>query len=222
MKNKTLPVVIGIILLLAIGGGAYVLKGKKSASPAPVLQTDSTDTASSEHKSLKDLLMANVPQTCTYVDQTEGSDTRGTTYIAGGKIRSDSDSIINDKTMSTHMIVDGNTSYTWTDGQNTGFKMTLNSEDFEKDESVGATTNPPTGRQTVNFNKVIDYKCGNWKVDNSMFTPPADISFTDFSTMVKPKGNSTSTPQGNSNSCSACDNLTDEAKTNCRTALKCD
>lgn len=223
MKNKSLPVIIGIILLLLIGGGAFVFMGKKSVpvNPSVQTQTDSLGSVSTQ-SSLKDLLLGGKAQTCTYTDKLEGSDITGTSYMASGKMRSDFDSVINGKTMSTHMIMDGNTSYTWTDGQATGFKMTINPDDLEKDESVDANTNSSAGRQSVDVNKVIDYKCGNWTVDNSLFIPPSDIKFTDFSTMMKPQTDISSAPQVPFNNCGICENQPEESKQACRTALKCD
>lgn len=195
--------------------------GKKSASLPASVQTDDSIPPSPNQTSLKDLLLAGKAQTCAYSDKLEGSDISGKSYITNGKMRNDIDSKVNDKTMSTHMIMDGNTSFTWVDGQKTGFKMTVNPKDFEKDESDTETANPPNGGQSVDINKVIDYKCKNWKADNSFFVPPPDIQFTDFSSVMKPKSVTASDPQS-ANPCGACDNLPDEAKQGCRTALKCD
>lgn len=217
--NKNLAVVIGVILLVAIGGGAYMLKGKSSTTaPSTSSASPKSETAL---KSLKDLLLSGIPQKCTFTDKTENAEMDGVTYVSGGKMRGDFNSKTEGKMVTTHMIADGKTNYMWTSDQKTGIKMMFDPKSTETKESGQSTGQPQAGTETnggVDLNKNQSYNCSPWGVDNSMFTPPADIKFTDYSAMFAPTGKAGT---GVNPGCSACDSLEGDTKAQCKTALKC-
>lgn len=224
--NKTVLIVVAIVILLLLGGGAYVAMSKKTspgdsnnANPQTGVNTYAQPTSSSVQKSLKDLLLAGATEKCTYTDKLSSADISGTTYVSGGKVRTDYTTTTSETTVAGHMIVDGTTSYVWTDGQQTGFMMKFD---------PGKTA--PTGgagerQQSVDPNKTMNYNCTVWALDNSVFTPPTEVKFTDYSSiMIPPKGNgNTTTPSASDNSqaCSACNYLSGDQKTQCLTSLKC-
>ncbi|QQG41301.1 MAG: hypothetical protein HYV90_03965 [Candidatus Woesebacteria bacterium] len=207
MKNKAAIAVV-VILLLGIAGYFYFSKSKNVETASGI---------SSGVKSLKELLASGVPQKCTFASDDESGKTEGTSYIAGGKVRADFTSTLNGKTTVSHMISDNKTSYIWTDDDKNGFKMTV------PDSDTKATTAPVTGEAAqaseVDLNQKSDYKCSAWIPDNSMFTPPADVKFTDFSEMFKPSP--AANGSGSSQQCSICDSLTGDDKTSCLSALNC-
>lgn len=222
--NKNILIIFGIIALLLLGVGGYVLMSKKAVPTTPNTvsqQTETTpseqQTASSNQKSMKDLLLAGVSQKCTYKDKLDNVDMSGTAYVASGKMRTDFTSTTSGKTMTGHMIVDGTTSYTWIDGQTSGFKMK-----FDPNQTTPSTTTDQK-QQSVDPNKAIDYSCSVWVVDGAQFTPPSNVNFTDYSSIVTPPTGGTTTPStsGSSAACSACNSLSGEQKTQCLTALKC-
>ncbi len=208
MKNKAVIAVV-VILLLGVGGYFYFNKSRNVETAGGI---------SSGVKSLKELLASGVPQKCTFASDDESGKTEGTSYIAGGKVRADFTSTINAKTTVSHMISDNKTSYIWTDGDKTGFKMTITETD------TNATDSPVTGETASQGNEAdldqkSDYKCSVWVPDNSMFTPPADVKFTDFSEMFKPSP--ATSGSGSSQQCSICDSLKGDDKTSCLSALNC-
>ena len=166
---------------------------------------------STGQKSLKDLLFSNIAQKCDFKDKLDEIDMQGTTYVAGGKFRSDFTSRAGETTTNGHMIYADKTSYVWTEGELTGFKMHYDPEEVEATQSSNT-------QQSVDPNKTIDYSCSVWLPSNSTFTPPANIKFTEYTVPVTPQTQS----QENQTSCSVCDSLSGEQKTQCRTALKCD
>lgn len=208
-------IVIGaIVLLLLVGGGAYMMMNKNSTttpSPIDTSPTTTSETPSTSMKSLKDLLTSGVAQKCTFSDNTQTGNMDGTTYITTGKMRGDFNSTVSGKTTGTHMIVDGKTSYMWVDGQTTGFKMSFDPQSVD--------TKAPS-EQAIDMNKTLDYNCSPWAVDNSLFTTPTGVKFTDFSTLTVPSVAQT-TPGQQNNNCSACNSLSGDAKTQCLTALNC-
>lgn len=214
MNKKVLYAVIAVIVLLLVGGAVFVMSTKNKPATTPSTTTGTVTNKVQEPtkagpKSLKDLLTAGVPQKCTFKDVSDQVNMEGTSYIAGGKMRGDFSTTVEGKTSTGHSIFDGKTSYVWMDGTSTGFKM-------EVDPSVTSTPESST-QQGLDLNKTLDYSCGVWIVDQSLFNPPEDVTFTSFAvpnTSGSPTG-------GNQNLCASCDSLTGDQKTQCLTALKC-
>ena len=169
MKNKGIIIAVVVILLLAAG---YFLMNKKGTSVIP--GTSNTFEASSGPKSLKDLLSAGIAQKCTYSTTDISGSSEGTTFISGGKMRGDFSMMASGKAIKSHMISDGKTSWIWTDGETTGFKMMV--EETSEESSIEGGTD---------WDQKVDYKCSPWVTDGSYFTPPSNVEFTDFSELLK-------------------------------------
>lgn len=199
MSKKVVAIVI-ILLLLLLGGYFYMTKGKRGGTGT------GTETQSSASSSLKDLLTKGVAQSCTFSN--EGS--AGTVYVAGGKMRGDFDSVTEGKTVKSHMIVDGNTSYIWMDGEKTGFKMS-----FDPSAQTTGSAAPAGG---FDANASMNYKCGAWITDSSQFTPPSNVTFTSFDlpSAAPAKAGGTQPSQ-----CSYCSSLTGDDKAQCLSAFNC-
>jgi Na+-transporting methylmalonyl-CoA/oxaloacetate decarboxylase gamma subunit len=214
--NKKIIIAVVVIILLLIGAGAYVMSTSKSKTTPITTSNSQTNnrpepTAQSDQKSLKDILAAGLPQKCTYTDVTDQTSINGTTYIFNGKVRADFTSVVAGKMTTGHTIYDGKTSYIWTDGTTSGFKM-------EIDTSAPSLTGTPTQQQGLDLNKTVDYSCGAWLPDTSLFNPPSDVTFTTFSIPTPGTGNTT---QGKQNLCSSCNSLSGAQKTQCLSVLKC-
>jgi len=205
--NKKLPVIIGAIVILGITAFLLIPKGQNN-SPQPQttqnVQTQETIIPTAQPKSLKDLLSLGKTQSCTFSD---GTNSQTTIFITSNKMRGNFDSTIDGKTVKSHIIVDGQTSYIWMDGQNTGYKMSI-------DKATQDQAN--TQQNQIDLNKQADYNCKDWTVDSSVFNLPTGINFTDLSKLIAPTGTGSNSAQ-----CAACDSLQGEAKTQCKTALKC-
>ncbi|MFA5933431.1 MAG: hypothetical protein WCV81_04110 [Microgenomates group bacterium] len=210
--NKKLPLIIGVIVLLG-GLAAFMLlsKGKnvtpqsQSTQTIPTEQEQETPKPTVQPKSLKDLLALGKTQSCTFTD---GSNSKTSIFFANNKMRGDFEATSEKSVMKTHIIVDGQTSYMWIDGQTMGYKMSV-------DKATAEQTN--TQQNQIDLNKQADYNCKDWTVDSSVFNLPTGINFTDLSKLIAPTG----ADGGNSAQCAACDTLQGEAKTQCKTALKC-
>lgn len=212
--NKRL-IFAAIALILVIGGvvGARVF-GTKTTQQLNSEQNLASDTNNAEENvdtngftsqnvSLKQLLQMGIPQRCAF-KQSGMYASEGLVMISGGKVRGDFQSAVDGQAQATHLIVDGNTSYLWVEGQNTGFKTTFDSNvaDDLKENT------PDTFAQSFDANANLDYKCSPWTVDNSVFVLPSNVSFTDLNSQL-------------SSQCGMCESLTGDSKTQCLTALKC-
>lgn len=188
--NKKLIIAVVVVLVLGVGG--YFFWKSQSAKIPSGLQTG-TET-SSGLKSLKDLIAAGIAQKCTFSTTDESGSSEGTTYVAGGKMRGDFTSVISGKTTKSHMITDGNTNYIWMDGEKTGFKTTIE-ETGETETGDTSVSQDVTSQGGADLNAKADYKCSAWVTDSSMFTPPTNVQFTDFSQMFNPSSLPVNKPQ---------------------------
>src|SRR6185503_5345615 len=151
--------IIGLIAYLALGK-----KNNTDQTSSVESNSQTADTASEASQStatpqsLKSLLAAGTAQKCSFSD----SGSQGTFYVSAGKARGDFTTTASGKTTATHMIVDGQTSYIWMDGQSQGFKMMA-------DASAQANVN---AQQAIDANKPIGYSCSAWSADSSMFVLP--------------------------------------------------
>ena len=129
-------------------------------------------------------------------------------------MRSDFSTVSNGKTTTMHMIIDGKDSYTWLDGMETGFMMSLSTT---KPANVNAQS------QGVDPDKKVDYACQPWIADASLFVVPSDVKFTDYSAMMQGSAGATMNANTNTtmNKCAVCDSLTGDSKTQCKTAMGC-
>jgi len=225
---KIVMVVLVVLIILALAW--YFVAGKKGSDTsvksgqenAGMMQTSNT---SSQPMSMKELMASGKTQKCDFTSQSASSTSQGTVYIGGGKMRGDFSSTAQGKTMATHMINDGTTVYTWVDGMSMAVKMS----------AAAKMTNRPTPSnrtsQSVDQNAKYNYNCSDWTQDNSQFTPPANINFTDMSAMMQQNtttgtsGSGASAGAGTSASmkaqqCAACDGA-GAGKAQCLAMLKC-
>ena len=77
--------------------------------------------------------------------------------------------------------------------------------------------NPSKESQGVDMNKDMNYQCQGWVPDQSLFTPPANIEFRNFSAPVVTGDTTTNTQD----LCDTCNQLTGDQKTQCLSALRC-
>jgi uncharacterized protein YxeA len=208
VNKKVLPIIVVVLLLLL--GGWYFMNSRKTGTPG-----SSITESQGGMKSLKDLLSSGVAQKCTYSSTDESGTNEGVSYISGGKVRGDFSTTISGKVTKSHMITDGKTSYIWTDGEKDGFKMTI--PDATPTSAKTDTSDSEVSTE-ADLDQKMDYKCSAWVVDNSYFTPPTSVTFSDFSQMINP----VAPQQGDTSSqCSYCNGLSGDDKTQCLTALKC-
>lgn len=155
-------------------------------NPADENQPTATPTEQSQSTSLRELLANGQNQKCTFsMSETDKDDnkttTGGTLYISGKRmaeevqITNTGNGGINTNMM---MISDGDKIYTWDPSKKTPGMM------FKMVEPTG-TADGKTQNQNVDLDKKIDMKCSPWGVDESKFTVPTDVKFTDLTELMK-------------------------------------
>jgi hypothetical protein len=228
MGNKVTIGILVVITLILAGAGATWLKNSRSsqstpstmdASSSPVVQE--ADSVESQ-MTLKDLFSASKSQKCTFSDSSSGSS--GTVYLSDGKMRGDFTSSTQGQTVTSHMIVQANTSYVWTDASDQGVKMSY--EKVTQLTSATASAQANGTNMPISLDQKINYQCSAWTLDPAVMTLPTTVKFNDFSSLIpqiKASGSSSGSAKTDikSDACQACDQLSGSAHEQCRKALSC-
>jgi outer membrane lipoprotein-sorting protein len=224
MKNKK-PILIAVtvIILMLLVFAVWKLTNKGSVQntqPSQGQQSQTTqkpneqDTVSSVSGNVFDLIKLGKTLKCTYSMDSQGVTVSGISYISGKNMRGDFESMDpSGNKIQSHMISDGEWVYTWTSATPQGFKMKLSDAESETTPAPNATT-----QNQDFFKNNVDYKCGPWIEDPSLFRLPSDITFTDFSEFTK----NTNT-DNKASMCAACDYAQNEVdKSTCKKQLGCE
>lgn len=221
MNNKVIAAVVGIILVLALLGGGYMLMKKGSApETTPTQQTTPVTQSATEQNvqgTIKSLLSSGRSMQCSFNSSTGSAQVSGTVLVAGGKMRGDFQVAEKDLTANSHLINDSQFVYIWTDNSKMGIKMA-------KDLSQTPSSQPGT-TMGPDMNQSYTYSCQDWSPDSSLFTLPTGVTFTEVAvpktTVPTPPGTSQTPPTMNPY-CSYCTNLpAGPAKTACLTQYNC-
>ncbi len=201
--NKQLFIGIGVIFLLGVG---YFFYSKSSG--IPIYQKSAAGIIKGN---IQDLFAKGTNMQCTFKFDDEKNNTEGNIYLSGKKMRGKFSSKQNEgTTIETNIIRDENYGYTWVEGQEQGTKLKIEtSESISKNEVFALD------------NKKTNYDCKFWNVDNSKFTPPANVKFQDISAQVEKTKKTTD--QLKDTKCDACNSAPSEtAREQCFQALDCD
>ena len=176
--------IIAIVAILAVGGGAYVVtKNKENKKLQPTVEDDFSGaekikTDANAKGSLRSLLALGKNTMCTFTSVVKNSSSSGTVYIASnGDMSGDFTSQTSSGTVTSHMIMKGGTSYVWSGAQ--GAKMNV---------SATEATTASNANQSVDLDAQVDYDCKNWTRDDSKFVVPTNVNFIDIEAMMKGAG----------------------------------
>ena len=113
--------------------------------------------------------------------------------------------MINGKSTNSSMIQDGTYAYFWSGTQGTKMKI----------DTIASASPAATNQQTASLDQKVNTQCASWSVDASMFTSPANVTFTDLNSMMQKQPGSSSAP----NMSSYCAQITDpQSKAACEAA----
>lgn len=203
--------IIGVIVaIIVIAAGAMFLLPKNSTAPtedASDIQSQEDSSGGSMTKgSVKSLMGAGKNITCkmTYPDG-GGS---GTVYVSDKKVRGTFTLVSNGQTMESEMLQDGEYGYFWTGAQGTKFKV----------DATLPTPTPGSNTKNDDLDKEVDLDCSSWSVDNSKFTVPTDVKFTEISASMMQAP--VQSQQMQQNQQSVCNQITDpQDKAACISAM---
>lgn len=172
-KNQKLIIIIVLVLIL-VGAGAYFLMGNKT------VKEGSQGEGGNALTSIKDALSRSVSLECEYTDA-EGKASKA--YIKNGAVRADVSSSNPEEAGS--VILKDKKMYMWTGKE--GFVVTMPDETPE-----GGESDSKVDEQQDLMKDLEEYKdsCKVAVVSDSLFTPPADVKFSDMPNFGAPANNS--------------------------------
>jgi hypothetical protein len=173
--SKKFIIALTVVLLVAAACNKKVQTNSDTKINTKSESSGTQSLSASNNTSLKGLIAAGKAVTCTFSD----NGNTGTVYAAGGKAQTDMTTSSNGQTITAHTLIDGQTSYTWMDGQTTGFKTTLTASAQAKPSSQG-------NGQKVDPDKAMNYNCSAWTVDSNKFIVPVNVQFMEFGSFKIP------------------------------------
>lgn len=159
-----------------------------TAPKTPGVENQAQNSEQNQSSSLRDLLSMGQTQTCTFsttmTDENKvTSTTQATVYISGEKLAEEIQTSSTDKNVGTinmRMISDGTYMYSWdTSKKMPGVKILIPTPGEENQDTQKAQN------ERVDLDQKVDMKCSPWVFDNSKFTLPTDVQFTDLSELMK-------------------------------------
>lgn len=184
---KFLYFIGGASVILAVGGAVafwffsssvevYVPVPEKSAE-LPVAPSEKETVAG--HDTLQSVFALGKTLECSFRTDGEGMVTEGTAFFDNGKLRVDTmyqgTSSVAD---TSSLIISGDSMYTWADTKAGSFAIKMPVSTLK----AGGT---PQRDGEVSLQAKVRYDCKSWRVDGSVFVPPATIKFMDISEMMK-------------------------------------
>lgn len=159
--NKTTAWIIAALVII-VGVVLWATAGDEAEAPT----NGEEEVAEQQKDTLRALLASNTSQECTFSDAE--TDTEGTLYVADGNMRGDFTTQQDGSTVSAHTIVVDETVYTWIEGQEQGFQISLEQ----------ATEGEATAGSQVDFDRPVNYECNATAVSDSRFDLPDNVTFT--------------------------------------------
>lgn len=205
MNTKVIGIIAAIVVI-AFGAWFFTQNnGDSGQTKNDSLSTEAEIQLEQENTSLKELMTRGRDVMCTYDSAESG---KGTIYASKGKARGDFEVTTEGRTSLGHMIADETTGYFWMEGETSGMKMMMNSEaEVNNNENQG-----------VDPNKNYDFRCNSWRADDSVFNPPANVEFREFTIPALPAA-STST-EIDVDPSAICNSLSEPAKSQCFSSIK--
>lgn len=196
LKSGFAPLLIlAILAVLAIGGGAYVMTKNKKAPAGDNTNTQANVKAdqnanenanlgvnaneNAKKGSLRSFLGLGQNMKCTYSSTTkDGVSGSGTFYIgANGDMRGEFETKVGTGApIVNNMIIKGGVSYVWSGTQ--GAKMTIPAEKAKANV-------PEANKGMEQLDAQMDYNCSPWVLDASKFATPTGVNFMDLDALLK-------------------------------------
>lgn len=215
MKKNPL-LIIGLIVV-AIAG--YFFWQKQPASTPTLSGNQETVSAS-----LAQLMAMGQSYSCTFEATDETVTTSGTVYVAGdGRMNGAFLSTgMGDEPITSYVINDGDYYYNWSSDSMEGFQTKI-----EADDTASVGDEPEYSGETADdgsSDAAYDFECAPWRVDNSLFVPPSNITFTDISAQMDAmiEQAPVTTLEETGMDCSVCDQApAGAARSECLLAMGC-
>ena len=183
----TQGIAIGVVLV-AVGASVwYFTQNNLTNRDQAMEMTDETTNTSpdeagrmSESGSIMDLLDRGERVTCEYMTEEDGVEYSGRIYIDGATERySMTGQYVSEGEMVEFgALLNADTMYWWGSSEGEVRGMQMARTDVLDTSVAGEDTIAQQGG--VRIDQHVSYSCSQWTVDESVFTPPSHVSFTDM------------------------------------------
>lgn len=182
MNTKLIIAIVAVVLVA--GGGWFYWSSQKSGDSNKNQTTNSKQTKTSskpesQTSTLSRLLKSGRATKCTFKSQ----EISGTVYIAGKNRAAYQFNSTDPEIGSGGMILSENTMFIWRDKTKDGIKKTFSPEELESAKKTAGSSSESAS--SVDWDKEYNFSCTSWRVNNSLFTPPSDVKFTDMQQMMQ-------------------------------------
>lgn len=188
MKKIGILVIIVALLVGGVGFGVWKMKQglvPETTGPVPAVTSPTADMpVVSDHTtgqdSLQSVLALGKTLECSFRTSDEKMPAEGTAFFDNGKLRVDTMYTGASSSVETaNLIMAEGTMYTWSKTSEGSFaiKMPLS--------AIPPAGTPMKSEKSVSLENKVQYDCKPWRVDGSVFVPPADVTFMDIGDMMK-------------------------------------
>ncbi len=180
--NKLVYGIIALVVIAAVGVGAYFVVGQKPSdstevtSELPTEEPTEAPGVSRESASFSDMISKGQNQMCTFSDSE--TESVGTVFIGDGNVKADFQTGDSEAVVSHLVLLNGEDAYMWMEGETQGFTTSL-SQISELSAASGQTN------AFLDVNKAVDYECYPWDADQEQFDLPESVEFQDMSSMLR-------------------------------------
>jgi hypothetical protein len=180
-------VVLCLIGIIIICGGWYLLSQDEDGADTTERElSDADEEVLSGQGSIRDLfgMGRNIRCEYTYNEIETGMRGSGVSYIAGQRLRVDSDLVQDGQTFESHVINDGENLWTWTQTNEGMFAFVTNVDETDTNFETYDSDTPSVEGNANTLEDDVEYSCRPWNVDASIFVPPSDIEFSNPTQMM--------------------------------------
>lgn len=196
-SKKGLFIIILIIILLIIGAPVYAFKTGLVAPPSwlmsalPGFMLPAVSRLLPEGVGSGEIKLATMMETgrsgeCQFTHKTRGDSI--TYYIRGENYRIEAQETINNESIESYIIFDGDYQYMWSNQEDFGTKIKVS--DFETEEEppqldndyIQDWTDPDFAKdwEEPSVENEYEIECQFKNISRDLFTPPSDIEFLDM------------------------------------------
>ena len=180
--SKTTIISVLVIVAVAVSG-YFIINTKKTENISPTanqLENEETKNETSEKPAGKKMAFSqfikqdNGAYKCEVKQALSDMENSGTVYMNAGNLRGDFNTIAEGRKVDSSFIIKDGYTYNWSTLAPMGVKVKIQINET-------ADTNAPA-RSTYSWNaeQIGDYNCEAWVVDESKFTLPSGITFTEI------------------------------------------
>lgn len=174
MNTKIIIGGVGAVVVI-VGGYFFISSSQQDGSNGEVIDNSSTTESTGKKMAFADFVKQGGSYKCTVHQYVNNTDTKGITYINGGMIKGEFNTVTQGMKIDTNFIVRDGYSYTWSSFAPTmGFKMRV---DQSAEGDAGASAQ---GTYSFNATQIGDYDCQAWDADSSLFNIPSGVTFKEM------------------------------------------